>query len=61
MILVCENQNAKNFALRLRMNLLQFSSTSIYLSFLFIKEACDNLMLVPFFDLRELFSTFEHI
>ena len=47
-----ESQNSKNFALRLRINLLQFSGTSIYLFWLKRKPVRDNLMLSPFSDLK---------
>ena len=49
-----ENQNSKNFTLRLRMNLLRFSGASIYLFCLWRKPVRDNLMLSPFSDLKEL-------
>ena len=64
-----ENQHSKNLVLHLRMNLLQFIGTSIYLIFfcvcvffcffvfvcLFIKETCMcNLMLSPFSYLKDL-------
>ena len=54
--LIWKNQNSKKFALRLRMNLLQFSSTSIYLFCLWRKPVHDNLMLSPFSDLKEIIS-----
>ena len=51
-----ENENPKNFALCLKINLLQFSSASIYLFCLQRKPVRDNLMLSPFSDLKELIS-----